>query len=215
MLASLAKDAEAWGIEIDENTINPDNPLRDRIYDKPLGDRMYRSMRFDLITSLDVIEHIEDDHHAVGAMMHMLRPGGWLVITVPALPKLWTRHDDINKHYRRYTRDSLTQLLEPHGVLHDCRYLYASLTLPKLMIAAIEKNRPTEPKPAGLPAEPFNRMAQAWFTAELAIERHVPMPFGSSLIAVIQKPLPASIPMPRQTQANAYALSQPAARIAC
>lgn len=134
MLSSLSKQAEAWGIEIDKNTLIPGNPLHSRIYDRPLGDPLYEKMQFDLITALDVVEHIEDDQSAVDHMMQMLVPGGTLLITVPALPALWTQHDEMNKHFRRYTRQSLTELLAPHGELLDCRYLYTSLALPKLCL---------------------------------------------------------------------------------
>jgi len=65
MLSALADGAQAWGIEIDPATIHPGNPLRSRIYEKPLGDPIYNNLRFDLITAFDVLEHIEDDRAAV------------------------------------------------------------------------------------------------------------------------------------------------------
>ena len=193
MLESLSDNARAWGIEIDPSTILPDNPLRDRIYEKPLGDPVYRSMRFDLITALDVIEHIEDDRHAIEHMMRMLKPGGWLVITVPAMPSLWTRHDEINMHYRRYTRGGLTQRLEQHGELLDCRYLYTALSLPKLILAASERNSNTTPGIPRVPHRVINRLAEGYFRAEWEMAKRMRLPFGTSLIAVARKPVEAEI----------------------
>jgi SAM-dependent methyltransferase len=192
MLSSLSKQAEAWGIEIDKNTLIPGNPLHSRIYDRPLGDPLYEKMRFDLITALDVVEHIEDDQSVVDHMMQMLVPGGTLLITVPALPALWTQHDEMNKHFRRYTRQSLTELLAPHGELLDCRYLYTSLALPKLALAALQRIRPSKPSTPQVPFAPLNRLLTGYCKAEWQLARRLRMPFGSSLIAAVRKPAEAA-----------------------
>ena len=193
VLESLSAGSRAWGIEVDPNTILSGNPMRDRIYDKPLGDPLYRGKRFDLITALDVIEHIEGDRSAVENMMHMLKPGGWLLITVPALPMLWTRHDEINMHFRRYTRGSLTDLLQPFGELRDCRYLYTALALPKLLLAGVEWLKKNDPSPAQVPNRLVNLIAQVYFKAEWSVTSRYSMPFGSSLMAVVRKPAPTTI----------------------
>jgi len=62
---------------------------------------------FDLIACLDVLEHIEDDLGALRALRRVARPRGVLLITVPAYPRLWSAHDELNEHYRRYTRSTL------------------------------------------------------------------------------------------------------------
>ncbi|HEY1566653.1 MAG TPA: methyltransferase domain-containing protein [Solirubrobacteraceae bacterium] len=62
---------------------------------------------FDLITCLDVIEHVPDDAAALGELRRVARPGGWLLVTVPAYQALWSRHDEANHHYRRYSRSML------------------------------------------------------------------------------------------------------------
>ncbi|MBX2853295.1 MAG: hypothetical protein KTR15_16300, partial [Phycisphaeraceae bacterium] len=70
-----------------------------------------------------------------------------------------------------------------------CRYLFNALVVPKLVIAAIQRLFPGKPKPAELPPNTINRIAQAYFKLELFIASRLRMPFGSSLIAVLQKPL--------------------------
>ncbi len=62
---------------------------------------------FDLITCLDVIEHVPDDITALEELRRVCRPGGWLLVTVPAYQALWSRHDEANHHYRRYSRPRL------------------------------------------------------------------------------------------------------------
>jgi len=62
---------------------------------------------FDLITCLDVIEHTADDALALTELRRVCKPGGWLLVTVPAYQALWSSHDEANHHYRRYSRRSL------------------------------------------------------------------------------------------------------------
>jgi SAM-dependent methyltransferase len=62
---------------------------------------------FDLITCLDVIEHTADDRVALRELRRVCKPGGWALLTVPAYQALWSRHDEINHHYRRYSRPAL------------------------------------------------------------------------------------------------------------
>jgi SAM-dependent methyltransferase len=63
--------------------------------------------RFDLITCLDVIEHTPDDRATLAELRRVCRPGGYLLVTVPAYPRLWSVHDEANHHYRRYSRTAL------------------------------------------------------------------------------------------------------------
>lgn len=62
---------------------------------------------FDLITCLDVLEHVPDDRGALIELSRVCKRGGWLLATVPAYPSLWSLHDRANHHYRRYTRRTL------------------------------------------------------------------------------------------------------------
>jgi len=62
---------------------------------------------FDLAVSFDVIEHLEDDRLALVELRRVVRPGGSLLVTVPAYPRLWSQHDVVNHHFRRYTLRSL------------------------------------------------------------------------------------------------------------
>jgi SAM-dependent methyltransferase len=72
-----------------------------------LEDLPWPEHTFDLITCLDVIEHTPDDRLTLSELRRVSRPGGWLLVTVPAYQALWSEHDVANHHYRRYNRRSL------------------------------------------------------------------------------------------------------------
>jgi SAM-dependent methyltransferase len=71
--------------------------------------------RFDLAVTFDVIEHLDDDRLALAQLRRVVRPGGWLVVTVPAYPWLWSEHDVVNHHRRRYTRRALEAAADDAG----------------------------------------------------------------------------------------------------
>jgi SAM-dependent methyltransferase len=70
---------------------------------------------FDLITCLDVLEHLPDDDMALRELRRVSRPGAALVVTVPAYPALWSAHDERNLHYRRYDRPSVRRVAAAAG----------------------------------------------------------------------------------------------------
>lgn len=72
--------------------------------------------RFDVICAFEVLEHIEDDHAALTQWMSWLKPGGQLLLSVPAHMKLWNARDEWAGHVRRYERDSLMALFKRAGL---------------------------------------------------------------------------------------------------
>ncbi|MFI7587027.1 class I SAM-dependent methyltransferase [Spongisporangium articulatum] len=69
----------------------------------------------DLVVAFDVLEHLDDDKAAATGVFEALRPGGHFLVAVPADPRLWSAHDDAVGHVRRYTRQTLTELLTGAG----------------------------------------------------------------------------------------------------
>ncbi|UOG74691.1 class I SAM-dependent methyltransferase [Hymenobacter tibetensis] len=67
---------------------------------------------FDFVLASDVLEHIEDEELAVREWTRVLRPGGRMLVFVPAFQMLWTHHDEVNHHYRRYTAAHLRRVLQ-------------------------------------------------------------------------------------------------------
>jgi SAM-dependent methyltransferase len=82
------------------------------------------SREFDYVVSFEVLEHIEDDADALRQWMGWLRPGGRVLISVPAGPERWNASDVWAGHYRRYTRESLGRLLSEAGLVIDTFQTY-------------------------------------------------------------------------------------------
>lgn len=70
---------------------------------------------FDVVTAMDIIEHINDDKAASSEIFRVLKPGGRLFVTVPAFPSLWSEHDEALHHHRRYTTPHLKDLFQRVG----------------------------------------------------------------------------------------------------
>lgn len=67
---------------------------------------------FDILISSDVLEHIENDNVTLSEWNRVLKPGGKMIMLVPAFPALWSEHDEANLHFRRYTKSGLTNIIE-------------------------------------------------------------------------------------------------------
>jgi SAM-dependent methyltransferase len=186
----LSEFGTVRGIEPDENLLDSAGPFRERISTRPLGDPVYDepSWRFDLITALDVIEHIDDDRGAVSSMAAMLRPGGLLVVTVPAFNLLWDEHDEINHHCRRYTARLLRVTLEGHGLeLLQVRYLFRALFVPKLLVRLVNARRSRKVAVHGVPRPAINTALERLCVLEDRLLRRLPLPFGTSVLGVARK----------------------------
>jgi trans-aconitate methyltransferase len=188
MLEQLSRYGRVSGIEVDTSMLTADTPFRNRIHTEPLGSDIYRDKQFDLITCLDVLEHIQGDSQAVIDMMNMLRPGGSLLVTVPAFMSLWDEHDTMNLHFRRYTKNHLHDLLSPHGELRDVRYLFAGLFAPKWFVRQINRWRQKKIEQAKLSPAIVNRAMRALCMAEYRCSSWMRLPFGTSVLAVLHKP---------------------------
>lgn len=83
----------------------------ERLTCAPIENLPFADASFDIVTCLDVIEHIEEDQIAISEIARVIRPGGLLIVTVPAFQIFWSDHDVINHHKRRYRRDQIRRLL--------------------------------------------------------------------------------------------------------
>ena len=143
---------------------------------------------FDLIALLDVLEHLDDDAAALRALRVRLKPGGWLLITVPAYPFLWSRHDELHHHKRRYVARDLRAVIEAVGLrVHYLSYFNTWL-FP--LIAAVRLARVGSGHSGDLSMP--NKFANALLTQIFASERlllgRVAFPFGVSLLALARNP---------------------------
>lgn len=140
---------------------------------------------FDMIGSFDVIEHIPDDHGALAGIARCLKPGGKFVMTVPAHQWMWSAHDVVNHHQRRYSKASLKTLIDRSPLkLEKIGYLN-SLLLPVAIAArAAGKLTGKDDGDDTLPPAPLNSALEAVFAQEARLIGRVPLPPGLSLWAV-------------------------------
>ncbi|MEE8248503.1 MAG: methyltransferase domain-containing protein, partial [Alphaproteobacteria bacterium] len=90
------------------------------------------AQRLDLVTLLDVLEHLDDDRAALQGLFERLAPGGRVVVTVPALPALWSRHDEAHHHRRRYRKGELVARARAAGFEIDLVSYYNFWLFPAL-----------------------------------------------------------------------------------
>jgi SAM-dependent methyltransferase len=144
---------------------------------------------FDALFACDVIEHVADERAALGELRRVARPGGRLVVTVPAFPFLWGEHDEINHHFRRYTRASLGAVLAATGWQVRRLSYFNTLLFPPIAAVrlATGNRRRAEPPRSDLGWQVprvVNAALEALFASERHLMRHVDLPFGVSLLAV-------------------------------
>jgi SAM-dependent methyltransferase len=188
--AALEEFGAVRGIEVDARLLDNSAPVRARISTEPLGSPVYDDprWRFDVITALDVLEHIDDDRGALASMAGMLNPDGLMLITVPAFELLWDRHDEINHHRRRYTASGLKRCLLGCGVeLLELRYLFRGLFIPKLLVRLWNTGRSRKVAQHAIPAPWVNRALERICMLEESILGRVPVPLGTSILAVAQR----------------------------
>lgn len=140
---------------------------------------------YDLIGAFDVIEHIEEDHAALMSIARRLKPGGKLVMTVPAHQWMWSAHDVVNHHVRRYSRRRLQFLVANTPLRLDSIGYFNSLLFPVAVAARMaSKLRGTDRADLTLPAAPINGLLETTFALERHLIGRVPLPPGLSLFAV-------------------------------
>lgn len=186
-LAMLAGFGQVDGLELDDEAR--------ALSEKRLGRTVMRSplpeldevpdAQYDLIGAFDVIEHIDDDSAALASIAAKLKPTGKFVMTVPAHQWMWTAHDVVNHHKRRYSRRSLRQLIEGSPLKLERIGYFNSLLFP-LAVAerAASRLRRKDDAEVKLPPAALNMALEKIFAAERYFVGRLPLPPGLSLFAV-------------------------------
>jgi SAM-dependent methyltransferase len=144
---------------------------------------------FDLVTGLDVVEHLDDDIAGLSEMRRVLRPDGRAVLFVPAFMFLWGVQDEISHHRRRYTLTELTQRLGDAGLTVE-RASYANITFFVPILAGRVLMRLTGLRPASennITIGALNGLLGRILGAESWWLRRMNFPFGVSIICVARK----------------------------
>ncbi|MFC1705533.1 class I SAM-dependent methyltransferase [Planctomycetota bacterium] len=141
----------------------------------------------DAVLAIDTLEHV-DDSRVLAEVFRILRPGGTMLLTVPAMPWLWSYRDDAAGHLRRYTRSSLSRVLRERGLsVVDMRY-YQFLLFPLLLATRAlgrrnARTRDLEDRPAWWVNGPLlwvNRL-------DVRLGEVLSWPWGSSIVALCER----------------------------
>ena len=140
---------------------------------------------YDLIGAFDVVEHIDKDHAALMSIERRLKPGGKLVMTVPAHQWMWSAHDVVNHHVRRYSRRGLQRLIADTPLHLEAIGYFNSLLFPVAVAERMaSKLRGKDEADLTMPGALLNGMLEKTFALERHLIGRVPLPPGLSLFAV-------------------------------
>jgi SAM-dependent methyltransferase len=140
---------------------------------------------YDLVAAFDVIEHIPDDRATIEGIARRLKPGGKLVATVPAHQWMWSAHDVVNHHQRRYSKRALRDLIERSPLRLEAIGYFNSLLFPLAVAQRVaSKVAGKDDADLAMPPAPLNYALERVFAAERALIGRVPLPPGLSLFAV-------------------------------
>ena len=184
VLTALGRYGEAIGVELDDG-------LRDIAVGRGLDvragalpDRLpVEAGSADVVLLLDVLEHLEAEQAALDAARTLLAPGGLFVATVPAYRWLWSAHDVVLGHRRRYTRTELSRIVIEAGFTLERATYFNTLLLPP--IAAVRLARRLTGRHGHdlqRPPAALNRALAKIFAAERHLVSRVDLPFGGSVL---------------------------------
>jgi ubiquinone/menaquinone biosynthesis C-methylase UbiE len=147
---------------------------------------------FDAVGLFDVIEHLEDDRHVLESAYRVLRPGGLVLVTVPANERLWSYFDILARHQRRYSKKQLGERLTEAGFTIEFLSYYMAAMFPVVLLwrwmGRMVNSQAVQSGTVDLRVYP---VANELMYFALCAERHLLMrrglPFGTSLVAVARR----------------------------
>jgi SAM-dependent methyltransferase len=151
----------------------------------------FASASFDAVVSVDVLYHrwVEDDAEALAELARVCRPGGTVVLWLPAYAWMRSSHDEIVHTARRYTRTQVRQLAARAGLhVQNLSYVHAPVLLAAIVQRGLQRLRGAPPRSSLRPApSTVNQMLHSFLVLEGAVAQRVPLPFGLSLLAVLRR----------------------------
>lgn len=150
----------------------------------------FKSGSFDLVSALDLLEHLSDDDSALMEACRVTRPGGFLLVTVPAYQLLFGAHDYALGHKRRYNKKDLESKIKAAGFQTARASYYMSLILPATLILKLyQKLFGSHTDTITYRVHPFlNRLFLFLCELEARMLVHINMPAGTSIVMLARKP---------------------------
>ncbi|MEN9205470.1 MAG: methyltransferase domain-containing protein [Thermostichales cyanobacterium SZTDM-1c_bins_54] len=192
ILKKLTERGQAVGVDMSPLAVDyaKQRGIKD-VYCCPVQELPRDTWRFRVGLLLDVIEHVEDDLGLLKQVQQILQPEGQVLVTVPAYPWMWSQHDVLNHHYRRYSKAQLAQVLRESGFqIQKLTFYNTWLFLPALLQKALSGRRPIRDAAQTIPTVPplLNSLFREIFASERWLLPYVHFPFGVSLLAIARKP---------------------------
>jgi len=191
-MVELARHGSVTGVELSATSVELAR-ARDsgEVIEGSVLELPFENDSFELAVSLDVIEHLQDDLGALRELHRVVAPGGALLVTVPAYPWLWSGHDEVNHHHRRYTRRSLQSVAQAAGWRQVRTTYFNSLLLPvAIILRLLERLSPRTTESSldlWVPPAPLNWTLERPLALEAAvIGRGGRIPAGLSLLALFR-----------------------------
>ena len=159
-------------------------------------DLPWESGSFDVVCAFDVIEHVEDDAGGVAEMKRVCRKDGILFVTVPASPLLWSEHDEINHHFRRYRMRELKALFKGSDVLLGTGFnsvLFAPIAVHRVVRRLADRlsqsrNRPLQSDFSRSQFPMVDGLLETLFRSEsLWLSRGIGLPWGVSAMIIARR----------------------------
>jgi len=190
ILAEFARQFDAYGTDTSSLAIEfcrkrgIANAFHCTLETFPLPD-----LRFDLITLLDVIEHVDGDVDILKQALGHITRDGHILVTVPAYEFLWSQHDDLNHHKRRYVKSQLTHVLRESGFTVEMCSYYNTILFPTALLKRMSERfiKANEDTALDLPSSIVNSALKTVFGFERFLLRQFSLPFGLSIIALARK----------------------------
>ncbi len=197
----LEKYGEVTSLEYDDefcdflrNEMNID-PVNSSLTYLPFGDS-----EFDLVCAFDVIEHVDDDEEAIKEVRRILKDHGSFFLTVPAYQFLWSHHDVVNHHFRRYTLKGLSKLVVNGGLKIDYKTYFNFILFPPVFLARLifklfgQTEKKTDNQNSGSDFQVLNsnklvtKLLYSMFKSEnYFLLKNVRFPFGVSIMMIASK----------------------------
>jgi SAM-dependent methyltransferase len=145
---------------------------------------------FDLVLATDVLEHVEDDRQALAELHRVLRPGGWVLMTVPAFTSLWGLQDHVSHHFRRYHLPALLDLTKAAGFVPQRSYYFNYLLFIPIWVARqlMRLLRTKLESENQLNNRMINSILSGIFHFDIVTAPLIQPPFGVSAFVLAQKP---------------------------